>query len=262
MTPNSSLSEEQKEQRLAAQREYMRNYRAAHREELAEKKRTWYAIKRNRVLAQNQANRLRKLPYETLPDDDSSIATRDATSILAAIDCPDNEFYDDLVKYLKDNTELNDEQIKIVYQKAASAYNSSVARHGFNFEREIRLYLLQQLKDSGIYVYYQVRFSGCRVDFVVSAEANDREKLDMTKAFIVSTKTRMTNAWREDMHLYNKCKAYVLLTLDDRVPSDTLPDNVYFCSVKNNTTLNHILSFADLIPTIKKVLLQEDSTDV
>ena len=155
-----------------------------------------------------------------------------------------------------------DDQIKIVYKKAASAYNSSVSRHGYNFEKEIRWYLLQQLKDSGLYVYYQVRFDGCRVDFVVSAEANDREKLDMTKAFIVSTKTHKTSAWREDMHLYDKCKAYVLLMLDDRVPSDTLPDNVYFCSVKNNTTFNHILSFADLIPTIKKVLLQEASTDV
>ena len=111
MTPNATISDEQKELRRQAQREYQRKYRELHREELTAKRRSTYAIKRNRVLAQNKSYTLRTVPYETLPDDDSTIAIRDAASIQAAIDSPDNEFYQDLVKYLKDNTELNDDQI-------------------------------------------------------------------------------------------------------------------------------------------------------
>ena len=258
MTPNASLSDEE---RRAAQREYMRKYRAAHREELAAKKRLRYAMNRNRILAQNKQSSLREVPYETLADD-ADIEIRDASYILDSIETLEkNEYYLDLVKYLKDNTQLNDDQIKTVYQKAASTYNSAVSRHGANFEREVRIYLLQQLKDSGLYVYYQVRFDGCRIDFVISPENNDREKLDMSKALIFSTKTRKSTAWRQDMHLYDKCKAYLLLTIDDNVPSDTLPANVYFCSVKNDTTIGHILSFNDMIPTIKSLLLTESSSE-
>ena len=240
--------DERRQQRQEYMKEYNKHYRQTHRTEIIAYRRRNYAIKRERVLAQNQVCLSKQHPYESIYD------TTDK-SIIELMDNKTNEFYNAFESYLKEKTELTEDEIKHVYKLAKSAHNSITARHGFDFERAIRTYLLNQFANKGLYLYYQVPFDGCRIDFVVTKEVNDREKLDISQAIIISAKTTLSTTWRQDQHLFDKCKSYIMLTLDGTIPTETFPDNVYFCFLRNTETKGFILSADDLITTIISILL-------
>ena len=248
---------------LQAKIEYARRYRELHKEELNRKRRERYAINRHRILLQNSQGKIARTlqPYETLTSSDD-VQPLTTESILRELDdLASNEYYYRFANFLKEKTQLSDEEIRQAYDLSVSAYGSSVSRRGYKFEEIIRKYLLQMFKGTQFYVYHQVPLDGCRIDFVVTEESKDKDKLDISKAFIVSTKTSMKTTWREDQHLYNKCKGYLMLSLDVKIPLESTPDNVYFCSPRVENTRNHLLTLKDLVTTIQSTLRPSPSKE-
>lgn len=147
-----------------------------------------------------------------------------------------NPYYDDYVQFLRTHDMNEEDNVKQSLLLARKYINDHNSKHGFQFEKVIQKLMLNKFQDIGIKVYRQVVIEnpdelgrGCRIDFVVSEEDTIKDKLDLSKAVIVSCKTTFSTQWREDTHLYDKCKAYIMITLKGKIPHEQLPDNVFFC---------------------------------
>ena len=146
---------------------------------------------------------------------------------------PLNEMLDEVLsKY--DGVPVTKDNIEDIYESVARVVNSNRARRGSQFERTIQSYLVNAFKDKGIYVYSQVPVKGsnAKIDFVVSKEDTSKDKLNLLDAVIVSCKVSLRERWRVDQHLYNQCKQYYLVTMDEKLPHESMPANVHFVSTK------------------------------
>ena len=125
---------------------------------------------------------------------------------------------------------------------------------GYHFEDVINNFLLANFKDTNLKVYRQVPLNGnsCRIDFVITEEMNDKTKLDLSKSVILSTKTVVdhSSSWREDQHLYDKCKAYFFVSFGNKVPTQQTPDNVFFVSPNREEETEKALKLDSLVPKI------------
>ena len=153
-----------------------------------------------------------------------------------------------------------DEDIEQAWKLARSSVCMN-SKKGSLFESVIRKNILYELrmKHQKLYAQIPINKNSCRIDFAVSNEVlDDKTKLDITQAVIISTKTSLNTRWREDMHLYTSCKAYIIVTLDDKCLTEEVPANVYFCSPHYTSNGSNIINLNDLLPTVMQYLEPEE----
>ena len=214
------------------------------------------------------------LGYEVLSAEDNAALSHAPTSMTERVLADMNvdytaEYMDKFKQMLLDADELTDDVLESAFTLARSS-TSANSKRGAAFEQSLRRNILYELrlKPQKYYVQVSVDNGATRIDSVISNQVcDDKTKLDLSQAVIVSYKTSLSTQWREDMHLYPHCKAYVMVTLDDKYPQWDLPDNVYLCSphYKCGTagtctkygatgTSGNIINLNDLIPTVMKYL--------
>ena len=217
------------EERKQARREYNKEYQ-----------KRWYQEHRD-TCRQRSNNRHAALQRcEVLTDEDRidpSALGRVGDYITEAMKKSTNNIYEQYVQFCKTHDMTNDENIAKAYSLARHSMGTGNCHRGFDFERVIRRVMLNAFDETSFKVYKQVPLGdygqrkSCRIDFVVTEEDTSRFDVDLSKSVIVSCKTSYHSSWREDMHLYDKCKAYILITLDTRsIPTEELPSNVFFCT--------------------------------
>ena len=248
------------EERKAAKREYQRKYREAHKQELNEANRRYVETHKEEVRRRNRdhqrAVRGTNCFNEELSSDDiiadSSVNSYVISEMNKAVITPE---YEQFVSLLRSKGIENEEDIQEILVSAQRATFRNRTQHGFYFEQIILKALLNMIKDTSLYVYKQVPINNhtCRIDFVISNQKVQKDDLDIAHSVIVSTKTQYgMTGWREDMHLYDKCRAYFMVTLSDKVPTETLPDNVYFASPNFSTLSEHVINLDSLKDLIIK----------
>ena len=270
-----TVEEKRREAKRAYMREYNKKYREAHKEELQQYAKGYYqqhkdSIKQRstdyyhnnhdhclaRIRKSNAARRGTNLTYESFSDSEERPTYESAATYLQeGVDGVDDA-YNEFTELLKSKG-MNDDDIEKAYQLARRSMIYRSSGRGYRFEPLVRNMLLTELDGTDIHVYKQVSINNgaCRIDFVVSKEVvDDKTNLKLSDAIIISTKTSCGTSWREDMHLYNKCKAYVMLSLDDDFPTEALPDNVYFASPKLTTDNGQHLTLTRMIGLLKEKL--------
>ena len=171
-----------------------------------------------------------------------------------------NEYYDKFVSICKSHN-MSDNEINEVNELILKARSAKASRRGFGFERVIQNVLLSRMNQAGLHLYRQVPVndSKCRIDFVVSATNTNVYDLDLSECVIVSTKTGFSTAWREDMHLYDKCKLYIMITMSTYVPREQLGPNVYFASTRVTQDSNNLITIDSAIAKIIEALTPRDT---
>ena len=245
------------EERKQAQREKQRRYREAHKEEIKEANRRWYEEHKEE---QQRSARLRGRKKWGHTSYNEELADEDRVEISSAEDfvrqAMDNvqpsERYQEFTALLAEHGIEDVDVIDKIYRAATAARSDSNTKRGVEFEKVIQKLLLNQLKDTSLYLYRQVPFNGhrCLIDFVVTEEKAMKDDLDLSKAIIVSTKTGFSTTWREDMHLYSHCKAYFMVTLNGVIPTETLAPNVYFVTPNIAEDTDHVINVNSLAAKI------------
>ena len=250
-------------------KEKNKQYAEKNKEQIAERKHNWYEENKESVIARvTQWNKdhpeehkeycrryetkhgICNHSFEQLTDEDTVSESTTSWSDVVLDEMQDlrDANYDEFVQLAKACDLTNEEDIKKLYDFRAK--NNIGRKMGSALERLIRRQLLNELKDTDLKLYKQVPINDgtCRIDFVVTKEVvDDKSKLQhLDHAVIVSTKTSNGTHWREDMHLYDKCAAYIMVNVEADVPTETLPDNVYFCSAKATTETDHIIQLDNL----------------
>ena len=200
------------------------------------------------------------LGYEVLSAEDNAALSHAPTSMTQRVLADMNvdftaEYLEKFKQMVRDADELTDDVLESAFKLARSS-TSANSKRGAAFEQSLRRNILYELrlKSQKYYVQVSVDNGSTRIDSVISNQVcEDKTKLDLSQAVIVSSKTSLSTQWREDMHLYRRCKAYIMVTLDDKIPLADLPDNVYFCS-PHYPTAGHIINLNDLIPTVMRYL--------
>ena len=236
-----------------------------HRDEINAKRREYAARNRERINAQGRALARSKRRALVLTDEDRvdlSDYINDSTFIMSEMAKePASATYLDYVNFVKTHDMTNDVNVErslILARKYLTERNS---RHGKLFEDALQKLLLNRFDGTEFKVYRQVLIPnpndlgrGCKIDFVVTDEDTCKDDLDLTRAVIISCKTAFSTQWREDMHLYDKCKAYIMVTLNGKIPHDQLPDNVFFCKPGMVEFNDHMIDMADFTQTIADLL--------
>ena len=255
------------EQRLEARRDSQRKYRELHREQISAQKKEYYQTHREERLAHIRQRRVLlglhtfSPSYETLkpedeldPSDKSSISDRVSADMSQDFDL---EFWERF-EAMFEGRDIPEEQLRKAFAIARSS-SSANKKRGDAFEQTIQRNLLRAFNGSDYKLYAQVQKNdgSRRIDFVVSKEVcEDKSDLDLSQAVIVSAKTKLNTSWREDQELYSQCVAYFMVTLDTRMPTDTIPQNVYFCSpnIDKSQELDHRIHLDQLADSIKTAL--------
>ena len=258
------------EERKAAKREYMKEYnkryRETHKEQNAAYQAAYYASHRQR-LVQNRANghNISAFGYEVLSVEEmeqlSKAPTDMSERVIKDMDVDFTVEYQNQFKQLLSGHTPTDEDLDKAWKLARSSVCVN-SKRGYLFESVMRKNILYELrmKQQKLYSQIPINKNKCKIDFALSNEVlEDKRKLDITQAVIISTKTSLKDRWREDMHLYSSCKAYIMVTLDDKCPTEELPDNVYFCSPHYISNGTNIINLNDLLPTVMEYLEPEDT---
>ena len=261
-------------QNLEKERERSRRYHATHREQERLKGREYEANhreeRRMKHLKYNQEHRdeiIRKkrelygrFGPETLTEEDkvsSSELTSENDWIKQEMSKElHNAPFEDYVQFCQTNDMTKMENIKKAYLLAKHSIAASNTQRGFQFERVFQTLMLNKFEDTQFKVYRQVPYgndynlrNGRRIDFVITEENISKEKLDLSKAVVVSCKTGFGTRWREDQDIYDKCKTYIMISLAKSIPQESLQDNVFFC-VPDKDIDDHIINmdyFTDFI---------------
>ena len=239
MAPQKKYATE--EERKAARREVTRRYRELNREKIRQRER-----EKRGVSSSN----------EELADEDRVEEIPSAAEFiqLQMSNIQSHARYQEFTSLLAEHGIEDADVIDKIYKAATTAHSATNTRKGFEFEKAIQKLLLNQLRDSDLYLYRQVPFNDCKcmIDFVITKEKAMKDRLDLSKAVVVSTKTGYGSTWREDMHLYDKCKRYFMVTLTQKIPTESLPDNVYFASPNFATLSEHVINLDSLKDLIIK----------
>ena len=196
--------------------------------------------------------------YEELtPETTIANITSESEYVLNTINqMEQSEGYAKFVELLKSKGITNEDDIQEIYNAAAKTKFVENSKRGYEFEKIIQTLLLNMLNETGIYLYRQVPYNNhkCRIDFVISEEKCKKDDLNVNNGIIISTKTRLGTSWREDQHLYDKCRAYFMITLDTRTPREEVPANVFFCSPNVKEESEHIINLDSLLDKIVEFL--------
>ena len=246
-----------REEHRATKCEYDRKYREEHREAHCE-----YMRKYNRKSGQAKS----AVGYEVLTIEDmeqlSKAPTDMSVRVIKDMDIDFTiEYQNQFKQLLNRHIVPTEEDIDEAWKLARSSVSGAGPKRGYLFESVMRKNILYELRMKQQKYYTQINIDGgaTRIDSVISNEVlEDKTKLNLSQAVIVSTKTSLATKWKEDMHLYSRCKAYVMVTLDDKFPSAALPDNVYFCSPHVTERSAHIINLNDLLPTVMQYLEPEE----
>ena len=257
------------EARREHMREYARQYYLAHKEEKLEYGRKYREEHKEAKRAYDLKRGCARssLGYEVLSVEDMQDLSKAPTDMsVRVVNDMDVDFTAEhrqkFIQMLRDN-EQTDELLNKAFDLVRKS-NISNRKKGALFESVMRKNILYELRMKQQKYYTQVIIDGgsTRIDSVISNEVlDDKTKLNLSQAVIISTKTSLTTAWREDQHLYTRCRAYIMVTLCDKFPSASLPDNVYFCSPHVTEGSDHIINLNDLLPTVMKYLQPEETED-
>ena len=146
-----------------------------------------------------------------------------------------------------------------VVQLAIRCGCTSRCRNGYYFEKVIKKLLLNIFDGTPFKLYTQVPYDNDnvrrsrKIDFVVTEEETDKDKLNLSAAVVVSCKTSFHTSWREDEILYDKCRYYIMVSLKCSIPKSPLPDNVFFCSPSIEDG-EHTIDMNSLTQTIMAML--------
>ena len=259
-----------------------KEYHEAHREELLRKRREFYEAHKDELHEKQKEyrdahrgeinERARKKTSSsgygalTLTDEDRvgihelSYEADYITQQMKLVEDPTKVKFEQYVRTHDMNVQENiDEAFRIV----RNTIPFTTAR-GQALERTVKRLLLNILDGSTFKLYSQVPcdFSGidrrnCRkIDFVVTEQNCLKDKIDLSKAVVVSCKTRLSTSWREDEAIFDKCKYYIMVSLDDKIPQCQLPDNVRFCTPSSDTS-EHTIDMNALTQTIQAMLSDE-----
>ena len=270
--PRSKYATE--EERKAARREYMRKYREEHKEEIRaqkrEQQRRYYQKHKEerREYDRKRGHAKSAVGFEVLSVEDLDELSKAPTDMSERVISDMNidfiaEHRQKFIQMLRDN-EQTDELLNKAFDLARKSICLNNSRKGSLFESVIRKNLLYELrmKQQKLYSQIPINKNSCRIDFALSNEVvDDKTKLDLSQAVIISTKTSLCTHWREDQHLYSSCKAYVMVTLDSKCPTEKVPNNVYFCSPHYTSNGSNIINLNDLLPTVMEYLEPEDSDE-
>ena len=263
MPPQKYFTEEE---RKAARRERDKQHYEEHKEEMREKQRQYRAERaehyRELLEAARQARpeiyigRNRKNNYHEQLSEADMVSNMDSASTYLVDEMNKlgrTEAYTEFVELLKSKGIENPDDIEAIHKASQRAFIANNRQRGAGFEKVVLKMLLNLLNGTNLKVYTQVPTNErkCRIDFVITEQTEFKDRLDLSKAVVVSTKTSLSSStWREDMHLYDKCKRYFMLTMDVRMISEALPSNVYFASPNYTTESEHAInldSMKDLI---------------
>ena len=268
-------TEEERKQALRQQNtERCRRYRQSHREYFREYHHKRYQAHREQRLEQQRQydivhGGLRSaVGYELLSADElealSHASTDMSERVINEMDVDFTAQYMQQFKQMLLGEELTDELLEQAFKLARSS-TASNGQKGRLFELVIRKNILYELRLHKLKLYSQVSINSgtCRIDFVISKQVcEDKRDLDISQAVIISTKTGLRTSWREDMHLYSQCQAYIMVSLDDKCPTEEVPDNVYFCSPHYTESTNkNIINLNSLLRTVMEYLDPETSDE-
>ena len=213
----------------------------------------------HRIRKSNARRRGTNLTYESFGESETRPSYTSASTYLIEGVEGNDQAHTEFIKLLSSKG-LSDDDIDTAYKLARDSMIYRSAGRGYRFEPLVRNMLLTELDGTPLKVYYQVCINGgsCRIDFVVSPdEYEDKNDIKLDNTVIISTKTSCGTSWREDTHLYDKCKAYVMLTVETQFPTEQLPKNVYFASPHISSNDGQKLSLDGLIHLVKSELLTE-----
>ena len=258
------------EERKAARREASRKWYVTHKEQTRKEKcerarQYYYSHKEQRLEYQREYERARRvLGYETLSAEDLEALSRMPTDmserVIQQMDVDFTTEYRARVHALLEGHIPTADEIDEAFDIARSS-SAANGKRGAVFELVIRKNILYELRMQQLKLYSQVPINNgtCRIDFVISKQiCEDKRDVDVSEAIIISTKTSLNTQWREDMHLYHQCKAYIMVSLDDKCPTEAVPDNVYFCSPHYTESTNkNIINLNSLLRTVVEYLNPE-----
>ena len=131
-------------------------------------------------------------------------------------------------------------------------------KRGLMLEKAVRQVLLNLFEGTDAKLYKQVPVDfandNCalcrRIDFVVTKQDCLKNQIDLSQAIVISCKTSLDSNWREDESLFSRCKLYIMVSLDERMPRCQLPSNVLFAKpnvepAKNIINLNDLSSYVE-----------------
>ena len=250
---------------LAHKKEYHQNNKE-HRSQYMHSR---YIANRETILAkQKEAYRKNHPQQYTLDQYDSSTKTASeylTEQMAAPMMCDHHKAF---VQMLHDKGIDDESFITELYEKASKAHFVETRLSGQKFEAAVKNVLESLLNDTEYVIHPQLPLDTssdtssedssagptCYIDFVITKGPCDRESVDLSQAIIISAKLRAGTQWREDMHLYSRCKGYVLLTLVSQVPTEAMPDNVRWCSPNCTVSEGKKLALNDLLEWINEVL--------
>ena len=265
-------------------RQYMKEWRAKHLEEKKMKDHEYYQKKKEEIKEKrhqyyiknktsiNQKLRLngreqRGFKYVSLSDEDRVDLRELALEgeyVKQQMSLYSIEESNEFSEFCKTNDMTVDENIEKALAIARRICCRSNAGLGRYFELVIQKLMLNIFDETPFKVYRQVPFGQvddnckyCRkIDFVVSEEDVPKNQLNLSKAVVVSCKTSLNTRWREDEAIFDKCKYYIMVTLDDKIPQCQLPDNVRFCTPSSDMS-EHTNDMNALTQTIQAMLSDE-----
>lgn len=266
MPPQKYFTEEE---RIQAQRQQYKEYYQRHRELVLQRKKQYHQTHKEHELLYRKQHREEKRLKNRLRRGYKYVLLTDAEKVDdSQLECPNDwikqqiESYqntlniDEFADFIRTHDMNDDENINEAFRVAERLGLARRSGKGQYFERLTQKLMLNKFEETPFKVYRQVPYGNindyryCRkIDFVVSEEDNEKDKLDLSKSVIVSCKTTLGTAWREDEAIFSKCKAYIMISLDNNIPTDPLPDNVFFC-VPDMEFNDHIIDmnyFTDFI---------------
>ena len=256
-------------------KDYNKQYRETHKEELKNYEKNYYAANKEKILKRandyyhehadqikqqsrkyNAKRRSTNLTYESFAETETPPEYASAATYITENTDGNDKAHDQFTELLK-NKGLTDEEINKAYGLARQSMMYRSSQRGYRFESAVRAVLLKELTDTPYKLYKQVPINNytCKIDFVITKEeTDDKATLHLENAIIVSTKTATGTSWREDMHLYDKCKKYVMLTIETEYPMEQLPDNVYFASPNISEDAPHKLTLNSMFSLMRSTL--------
>ena len=262
MAPQSKYTSEA--ERREAHRQQSIKYWATHRKECLERHRRYNETHKGEILTKNRlAYRKRRYHFhaERLAEADRvEISKLESENDFVKSEMTKqipNPHHQQFIEFCKNNDMTQDSNIEEAYSLVKRSICFDNTSRGFMFEKVVKKLMLNKFEDTQFKVYSQVPYDALndnynycrRIDFVVSTEDTDKDKLDLSKAVIVSCKTGIGTNFHEDERLYADCKAYIMITLGQKLPQSELPDNVFFC-VPDKDFDDHIINmdyFTDFI---------------
>ena len=208
-------------------------------------------------------NRKSAVGFEVLTAEELETLSKQPTDmsrrIMQSMDVDFTSEYFEKFKNALSVPEVTEEVLRNAFSIARSS-SAANKRRGQAFENTIRSNILYELRDHQQKLYTQVPTDDnkCFIDFIISnEEVKNKKDINLSDAVIVSTKTRLSTEWREDIPLWARCKAYIMVTLDKKFPRQSLPSDVYFCSPYVTKDTSNYINLNSLIPTIMDYLDDE-----